>query len=97
MASQAYFEGDWWQATATTSAGQSPATTPSKWVRLAIPAEFERYLVQAAYARLLPGEGLNDKRRQEQALADMILAELRQRYVNQSGTGTDHRPNVLTR
>lgn len=97
MASQAYFQGDWWQATATATAGQSPATHPSKWVRLYLPAEFERYLVQATYARLLPGEGQNDKRRQEEALAESILTELRQRCVNQSGLGADARPLVLTR
>lgn len=97
MASQAYFEGDWWVAVTATNAGESPTTHPAKWAKLQIPADFERYVVQAAYAGILPGEGLNDKRRQELLLADRLKEETRHRYQNQNGLNTDHRPRVLTR
>lgn len=60
MTTQCYHDGDFWQCKAATSAGESPTTTPAKWVRQTIPAQFRRYLVLAAAAKILPGEGKTD-------------------------------------
>ncbi len=97
MAAQAYWEGDWYVCLVATAAGESPGTHPSKWAKLTIPAKFERYLVQAAYAGLLPGEGQNDKAGAERRQADALLQETRHRCLSQNGDPAASRPNVQTR
>lgn len=85
MASQVLYQGDWYNCIDDAAAGQSPGTHPAKWSRLEIPAQFERFLTQSAFERLLPGEGQNDKRRGERGISAEILLETWMREVNQTG------------
>lgn len=50
MPSQAYYEGDWYECVTAASAGQSPGTHPSKWVKLTLPEEWFNPLTSAAHA-----------------------------------------------
>jgi hypothetical protein len=97
MPSQCYYNGDWYACLSATSPGQSPGSHPEKWKKLEIPAAFERYLVQAAYAALLPGEGQSDKRAGEARIAEQLLQDTRQRFQTQNGNEAVARPNVRTR
>lgn len=95
MASQVYYDGDFWDCIAATAPGESPATHPAKWARVEIPQFLERALVQAAYAELLVREGQNDKRLQEEAAAQGLLEE--RITVERMMEGDFERPTVLTR
>ena len=75
---QVYYEtatlsGDFYRciAAATTEA----PTDTTKWVKLAIPRIFYRYLVQAIYTDYLPGDGQNEKRNAEESVAQRLLAD----------------------
>jgi hypothetical protein len=98
MPSQAYFEidgvGDWYACIQATSAGESPATAPDKWVKLEIPAIFESYVVEKVTALLLVQEGQSDKRRAQEQAAAIELEELEFRHTER---GDYARPEVMTR
>lgn len=94
---QAYFNGDFWEATELTAPGESPATTPAKWRKIEIPRIFERFLVQRAYAALLPAEGQNDKAAAEERAAQRILDDIAVRDGVGRGNYADHRPEVRSR
>jgi hypothetical protein len=53
--------GDFYTATGTTQAGQSPATTPAKWAVVALPYIFRAYLMQGGYADWLTSDGQTEK------------------------------------
>lgn len=76
--------GNWYAPIQTTAAGESPVTHPQKWALVEIPAKFERFLVQQAYANLLPGEGQNDKRSMEENKATEILEVVALQELTQS-------------
>lgn len=99
MATQAYFvqdgSGDFWQCAAGTSAGQSPATHPAKWVKMAIPETFASYLVHRAAAVLMTGEGQSDKAVVEDSIARKKLELVT--YQDRLERGGLNRPNVFTR
>lgn len=61
MASQAYYEGDWYECVANAAAGESPATHPAKWNKLQIPNFLARPIVEIAIGSLLRTDGQNDK------------------------------------
>jgi hypothetical protein len=95
MASQCYYNGDFWVATESVAAGQSPGTHPAKWRKLAIPHQFREYLMAEAAALLMPGEGQHDKATLMKAASydraqDAILNEART-------NGRGHQPTVMTR
>jgi len=95
MSNQCYYDGDFWAATASVAAGETPGTHPSKWRRLTIPHAFEDFLALDAAARLQPGEGQLDKAAGMKALArdafeDAIVLEART-------NGRGHQPFVWTR
>jgi len=50
MASQALYDGDWYECVVATSAGESPDSAPTKWSKLSIPEEWAPYLVAQASA-----------------------------------------------
>jgi len=75
---QVYYEtatlnGDFYRCIATATS-QAPTDT-AKWVKLEIPRIFYRYLVQAIYTDYLPGDGQNEKRNAEEAVAQRLLAD----------------------
>lgn len=74
MASQAYYDGDWYECVSTTAPGESPASHPSKWVKLPIPAAFSAALVSLAVAGLQEGEGQTDKAARNYALGSERLS-----------------------
>ena len=99
MPSHAYFEnsegvGDWYVALAQVNPGQSPATHPEKWMKLALPDFFEPYLVEKASAYLMGQDGQSDKRRAHEATAEAYLDELTMRH---SDIGAPYAVQVFTR
>jgi len=67
MPSQCYFNGNFYQAKATTTAGKSPATNPELWSLVKIPARFRWLLTKLTYANLLEIDGQKDKANDERA------------------------------
>lgn len=51
------YEGDYWTANATTTAGQDPEDTPAKWDREAIPERLRDAIAHAAYSDFLRPAG----------------------------------------
>lgn len=97
MASQVYFDGDWYNCISATTAGQSPSTDPDKWAKLEIPKSFERFLIQQAYEFILPAEGQNSKRIPERMSAVAIRDELWLREGAQVGRAATARSTTYTR
>lgn len=73
MASQVYFEGDFWDCILPTGPGETPATSPTKWRRVEIPRAALRFITVAAYASALPGDGQTDKAFAEERRVKTIL------------------------
>lgn len=95
MATQCYYDGDFYAAIDSVAAGETPGTHPAKWQRLTIPYAFGDFLGLEAAARLQPGEGQLDKAAGMRALArdafeDAIIQEART-------NGRGHQPAVWTR
>lgn len=61
--------GNFYTANAVTSAGESPATTPSKWDLVQIPYIFRGYLIEAGYADWLTADGQDSKGTKHEGLA----------------------------
>ena len=100
MAYQAYFldgdgNGDWYQARAATSPGQSPATHPALWHKEELPYAFRDILVARSVAILLAGEGQDDKAAAKERISESKLEALRTRVAPSSDYR--RRPTVLTR
>jgi hypothetical protein len=72
--------------TLTTSL-EDPSTTPAKWQLIEIPAFLERYLIQGAYADLLRSDGQLEKFKEENFLADELLADQSALLTGVSGQG----------
>lgn len=66
---QCYFNGDFWQCVADTNPGDSPTTTPEKWVKLKLLGKWRWVLAQLTYANLLRIDGQNDKAAVEKSVA----------------------------
>lgn len=62
MASQVYFDGDWYECVSPALPGESPSVSPEKWVKLEIPAFLEEAIVELAVGRLQMTDGQSDKR-----------------------------------
>lgn len=54
-------QGDFYNANATTAAGESPTTTPAKWDKVELPDKGRNYLIYAAYADYLRHNGQMDQ------------------------------------
>ncbi len=80
MASQAYYEGDWYECVANTAAGESPASHPAKWNKLEIPNFAARPIVEIAIGSLLGADGQNDKRRAQVTAGENALYAVYQRH-----------------
>jgi hypothetical protein len=94
MASQVYFNEDWYDCTAATSAGESPTTAPSKWAIVGIPVQFERFLVEAACAAALKGDGAREHAAAARMEAEMLVG---QEIVRARSGGALNRIRVMTR
>lgn len=70
------FEGDYYEALAATTAGQSPESHPEKWSVVPFPQAFRPFVVQGAYADWLRADGQTDKALAEQQIAEDILGRL---------------------
>ena len=55
------FAGDFWTTSAITSAGESPETTPAKWVKIEVPSFLCDFAVAAAKIGYLEGDGQLEK------------------------------------
>lgn len=66
---QVYYNGDFWQCVMDTNAGDSPAATPEKWVKIRIPGKWRFALARLTYANLLRIDGQNDKAAAESSIA----------------------------
>ena len=62
---QCYYNGNFYQAKAAVSAGQSPATNPDLWSLVQIPARWRWILSKLTYANLLELDGQKDKANDE--------------------------------
>lgn len=56
MPSQAYFEGDFYYCIAPAGAGDSPSSSPEKWVKIEIPNQLRSPIASLAAARLFAQE-----------------------------------------
>jgi hypothetical protein len=97
MASQVYWNGDWFEALEATAPGESPSAFPEKWAKVEIPADLERFLIGRAYASLLPDIGQNDKAQLEDRRATAVLDSIAYTHGQSTGAASDHRSEVLTR
>ena len=90
LGDQVYFTysngySDFWQCTATTTAGQSPETNPEKWYLLQVPYMFLDYVVYSSYADWLTIEGQTGKSQVLKNTADEILTKELERQELQMG------------
>lgn len=69
------YDGDWWVCQSTTSAGETPESTPAKWTRQEFPAWLRDCVAQAAYADWLRQDGTPEAARLEEATAMQFLFE----------------------
>lgn len=95
---QVYYEtatlnGDFYKCIATATT-QAPTDT-AKWEKIEIPRIFYRYLVHAIYTDSLPGDGQNEKRNAEEAVAQRLLADQQMVMMQQQNQGPGM--SVLTR
>lgn len=65
--------GDFWTATATTAAGDTPESAPAKWSLVAIPYTFRQYLIEGGFADWLTSDGQDDKSAKREGLATAAL------------------------
>lgn len=82
---QVYFSGQMYDANATTSAGESPTTTASKWDVVKIPYNFQQYLIRGAYADYLKAIGNNELAMAEDAAAESVLMLETDKLYRQQG------------
>jgi len=97
MATQAYWQGDWYEATDTTAAGESPTQFPDKWRKIEIPQKFRRFITERAAATVLEVVGQNDK---ATISAGRAIDSLMQTAVGEAQTdncNADTRANVQSR
>lgn len=83
--SQVYFAGDFWNCISATTAGDSPTTDPEKWSRIEIPSDWRNALAKLAHARLLDGEGNNDKASATRLEAYALLDDMRETRAQRGG------------
>lgn len=73
MASQIYYQGEFYDCVIPSGPGENPTTHPANWRRVEIPRDAASFIVQKAYALLLSGDGQEDKRRQAERDASRTL------------------------
>ena len=76
MATQIYFEGDFYYAKAATTTGQSPTTHPAKWQKIEIPNAFRSPIVSLAAARLFAQEDNLEQSAAAEQLGRLELNEI---------------------
>lgn len=94
MASQVYFNGDWYDCVAATSPGESPGTNPEKWAKVEIPLIFQRFLITQGGATILKSDGARDTAAAASVEAGRILDE---EIVRASKIGRPRPMRVQTR
>lgn len=77
--------GNFYEASAATVAGESPASTPAKWGLVELPYIFRGWMIQAGYADWLTGDGQGDKAVQAEGLAQQWLELEADKAQRQSG------------
>lgn len=65
--------GNFWTASGTPAAGESPTTTPAKWVVVELPYIFGAYLKEGGYADWLVSDGQEEKAGAHEGLAEGCL------------------------
>lgn len=73
MASQAYYQGEFYDCVVASAAGETPTTHPENWLRVEIPRDAAAFVVQKAYALLLSSEDQEDSRRAAEREATKTL------------------------
>lgn len=66
---QCYFNGDFYQCVATTTAGDTPLSAPAKWRKIQIASKWRWALAKLTYAQLLEADGQKDKAMEERSAA----------------------------
>lgn len=89
MASQAYFQGDFWECVSAAAAGESPATHPAKWNLLALPEEWLPYLEEESVAFVMQalGRPLVEQVLPQRRVAGAALDLLALNYHREHGAG----------
>jgi len=95
MASQCYYDGDFWDATQAVAPGESPGTHPQKWRRLTLPLAFREYLTLKSVAVLMAGLGQQEKALGMRGVVDDSMQEAIIREARTNGRGLQ--PQVFTR
>jgi hypothetical protein len=85
MATQCYFGSDFYEAVSDTVAGESPTTTPGKWQRLAIPADFKTAIALMAAAALLDSQGKPEQSAKVRQDAEVALVKARTEAIQREG------------
>lgn len=88
-----FTDGDFYEATAATSAGESPTTDPGKWAQVELPARFTEYLVNGAVADALRMDGNHEGANVQLRVAEDWLTLETDKLYRQSG---QYRPLTVT-
>lgn len=83
--SGAGFEGDFWRTLEATDAGQSPATHPDKWMRLAVPDFLADFGARGAYDVAMRGDAQWARAAMEESAAWSWLYDERDNLQNAGG------------
>lgn len=92
---QVYHAGDFWDASASTTAGENPTNTPSKWTKVKIPKVLRQPVAHAAYMRFLEMDGQHEKAAAHSRVVDRKLGQVLNRMFRTRGQV--RRLAVLTR
>lgn len=82
---QVYHSGQFYNANAATSAGESPTTTASKWDVVEIPYVFQGYLIRGTYADHLKAMGNNEIAAAADLDAEAVLTLEADKLLRQQG------------
>lgn len=77
--------GNFYSSSASTTAGQSPETTPASWSLVEIPYIFRGYLIPGGYADWLSGDGQANKAAGYEAMAQEALEAEADKLQRQQG------------
>ena len=77
--------GNFYTATDTTAAGESPATTPAKWSQVVLPYTFRQYLIAGGQCDWLLADGQHDKAQALEGQAQALLEAEADKLQRQQG------------
>ena len=84
-AGQTGYEGDWYKASATTSAGESPYNTSGSWTKQSVSHELSQHVLHRCYADWLMADSQHSKAAIALNMADNYLFISLDRLERESG------------